>query len=321
MSDTTITVIGAGLIGVSLGLALKQSENAPTLIIHDKEPAHSREAIKRGAFDKSHWNLLNACENADLIVLAIPTAGIKPTLEALAADLKEGVIITDTAPTKADVIKTAASVLPPHAHFVGGNPVVSATNSGPKNAHANLFKNALYCLTPTANTPPKAINMLEAVIQLIGATPFFLDPLEHDGLMSGVESLPALLSLALVQSVTRPPSWREMRKLAGGTFSLVSSGAGGDPDSLAATFIHNKENILRQARQTINTLNALTELIETADHEALTEAIDQVIVARDAWQSDFEAQNLSNLAPRSSVKLERPGLFNQLFGFGRSRKK
>lgn len=321
MSNTTISVIGAGLIGTSLGLALKQFKNPPTLIIHDKEPSNSREAIKLGAFDRSHWNLINACETADLIVLAIPTAGIKPTLEALVNDLKEGVIITDTAPTKADVIEAAASVLPPHAHFVGGNPIVSAMNSGPKNARADLFKNALYCLTPTTNTPPEAIGRLEELIRLIGATPFFLDPLEHDGLISGVAGLPALLSLALVQSVTQAPSWREMRKLAGGTFSLVSSGAGGDPDSMAATLIYNKENVLRWAGQAIDSLNTLGELIEAGDHEALTEHIDQIVVSRTNWQTDFEAQSLSNLAPRSSVALEKPSLFNQLFGFGRSRKK
>ena len=96
MSNFTITIVGAGVIGTSLGLALKQGQDPPRLLVHDKALANANAAVKKGAFDKAEWNLVNACEKADLIFLAIPLDGIRPTLEAIAPYLKENCVISDT---------------------------------------------------------------------------------------------------------------------------------------------------------------------------------------------------------------------------------
>jgi prephenate dehydrogenase len=317
MSDVTITIVGTGVIGTSLGLALKQLEDPPKLIGHDKEHEHARQAFKMGAFDKTEWNLISACEQADLIILAIPAAGVKATLEAIASDLKEDVLVSDTVPSKSKIIQMAEDILPNHAHFVGGNPIVTTENTGPEYAHADLFQQSLYCLTPTPSVVPEAVKLLEDVVKLVGATPFFLDPLEHDGLMSGVQGLPALLSIALVNGVSQPASWLEMRKLAGGLFSKVSAGAIGDPDSLTEEFLNNKDNLLRWLGASVEALQAIKRLIETDQEEELAQLIDKAVVTRANWQKDFEEKVLSNLVSPPSEELKKPGFLKQLFGLGR----
>ncbi len=316
MSDVTITVIGAGAVGTSLGLALQQLEDSPQLIGHDKDPLHTKQAVKMGAFDKSNWNLINACADADLIVLAIPANEIESTLTAIANDLKEDAIVSDTAQTKADIIKMAESILPKHVHFVGGNPIVSPAGNGPAYARADLFQDTLYCLTPSPSVVPEAIKLLEDMVTLIGGTPFYLDPLEHDGLVCGVNDLPALLSIALTHTVSEPQAWQEARKLAGALFSQVSTGATGDPDALAATFLNNRNNLTRWIDTTIQTLQTAKSLLEEGEAEALAQFVDRAVVARTNWQKDFEANALSNLHATGKETVEKPNLFKQLLGFG-----
>lgn len=315
MSEATVTVIGAGVIGTSVGLALKKNDKPPYLIVHDKDPKNTRQAMKMGAFDKSEWNLINACEPADLIILAIPGADIKSTLEAIVPYLKKDAIISDTNQTKSDIVAIAAEVLPDHVHFVGGDPIVTAP-PGPEHATADLFQKSLYCLTPSPNVLPDAVQLMEDFVELIGATSFYLDPVEHDGLMGGVNMLPTLLSVALLLSVSQATSWVEMRKLAGGLFSQVTSGAVGDPDTVAAGLLNNKESNLRWLDSTMESLQDLKMLIKAGDPEALAKTLDEAFVLRFNWQKDFEEKKLSNLYEPAAASADEPGMFQRMFGFG-----
>lgn len=319
MSNVKITIIGTGAIGTSLALALKQTEDPPQLIAHDKDPLNSRQAVKMGAFDKSEWNLINAIVDADLIVLAIPPDAVRPTLDAIAADLKPDVVITDTLSTKANILQTAAECLPPTAHFVGGHPIVFPGGSGPEYARADLFKNALYCLTPAPNVVPEAVQLLEGLVTLVGGTPFYLDPVEHDGLVSAVNHLPLLLSVALVHHVSQSPAWKESRKLAGNTFARISAGAAMDASALAATLRSNRVNLARQIDATIQTLKQAQSLLEN-DDAAFEEFVATAVDARAEWLADFEGNRLSNLYEKPLETAKRENLFKQLLQFGRQKK-
>jgi prephenate dehydrogenase len=313
MSDVIVAIVGTGVIGTSIGLALKRNDDPPTLVGHDKESKHTRQAMKMGAFDKTEWNLINATEPADLIILALPATEIKATLEAIAPHLKKDVIITDTSESKQDVVAIASEILPPHAHFVGGNPIISAP-PGPENARADLFEKHLYCLTPAAKVLPDAVQLMEDFVALIGATTYYLDPAEHDGLMSGIHSLPILLSTALIMGVSGQPSWVEMRKLAGGLFSQAASGAEGDPDVIANRLLVNKESALRWLDIAVDALSDLKRLIDAEDREGLAKTLDEAIVTHLNWKQDFEANKLSNLQePTASMPRDEPGMFQRIF--------
>lgn len=322
MSDFTITIVGAGVIGTSMGLAFKQTKDAPRLLVHDKDNEQAKAAVKLGAFDKAEWNLINACEPADLIVLAIPLSGIRPTLQVIAPYLKAGAVISDTARSKGPVLAWATELLPAHVHFIGGDPLVHAVGSGQQHASASLFHNRLYCLTPASAADETAVQLMVSVVSILGAKPFFLDAPEHDGLAAAVDTLPSILSVALLQTVASQPSWREMRKLAGSLFEQTSAGAGGDPDSLKDSLLGQRETLLHwldSYQAQLQQLRALLAEGETSA-ETLAQKLDQAIVERHNWLADYQRGDFDDpeMAP---TPIERPNLMKQLIGFGGGRRK
>lgn len=322
MSDFTIAVVGTGVIGTSMGLALKRIEDSPRLVAHDKDVTIASKAAKMGAFDKVEWNLVNACESADLVVLSIPLSGVKSTLEAIGPYLKQNAVVTDTCASKQAVLTWATEMLPAHVHFVGGDPIVHAAGLGFENARANLFDGRLYCLTPAPQAHEEAVQLLTSLISLLGAEPFFLDPVEHDGLLTAVEHLPTALSLALMRVLSKQGTWRETRKLAGGRFEQVSAAAAGDPDSLKDTFLENKQLLVHWLDRYVEELQKLRALLTDPDDvdEPLAQHIDEAVVARLNWLKDYQAGGF--VEPElASQKIEIPGFFERLIGFGAFRKR
>jgi prephenate dehydrogenase len=118
------TLIGLGLVGSSIGLALKRTGANLEIVGHDKSNEAARSAHRNGCVDRTEWNLISACDGADLIVISTPLEGIKSTLAAIAAELKEGCVVTDTASLKVPVLNWARQFLPPTVQFVGGHPIV-----------------------------------------------------------------------------------------------------------------------------------------------------------------------------------------------------
>lgn len=318
MSNFTITIVGAGVIGTSLGLALKQEQDPPRLLVHDKELANANAAVKKGAFDKVEWNLINACEKADLIILAIPLNGVQPTLAAIAPYLKKNAVITDTSRSKLPVLAWADELLPDHVHYVGGDPVVHPPGSGYEHASADLFRDRLYCLTPAPSTEEAAVQLLVGVLNIIGAQPFFLDAAEHDGLVTAAEHLPTVLSAALLHTLSAQGSWRELRKLAGRLFEQVSSGVASDADALKDNLLTNRDNLIHWLDNYITQLSQLRALLAEADdsEEALVEMLDQAVVERYKWLVDYQKGRFVDpqLEP---VKVETPGFMKRMIGLGR----
>jgi prephenate dehydrogenase len=322
MSNFTITVVGTGVIGASIGLALKQHQDAPRLIAHDKVLANAKAAVKMGAFDKAEWNLINACEQADLIILAVPLSGIRPTLESIADYVKQEVVISDTSSSKKATLAWANELLPSHAHFIGGNPIVHPGGAGYEHASADLFRNRLYCLTPSPSANEEAVQLMVGILAMMGAEPFFLDAAEHDGLTTALEALPSLLSIALLQTVSEQHSWRELRKLAGHRFEQVSSGAVGDPDSLKDNFLQNSQTLGHWLDTYILHLRELRNLIVAGEEssEQLAQLLDKAIVTRLNWLADYQKGRFTD-PELVSPEVERTGFINQMIGLGAFRKR
>jgi len=317
MSDFSVTIVGTGVIGASLGLALKQFEDAPRVLGHDKELTNAQAAAKKGAVDKAEWNLVHACEPADLIILAIPLNGVRPTLEAIAPYLKEGVVISDTSRSKGPVLTWAEEHLPDHAHFIGGDPIVNPTGNGPEYAGADLFQNRFYCLTPSPTAAEGAVQLLVDVINMIGARPFFLDAAEHDGLMTAVEHLPAALGVALLNTLSSQSSWREIRKMTGSLFEQASAGVVGETNALKDDFLSNRKNLGHWLDSYIQQLSQLRVLLADADsEEALAQMLDSALVERYNWQVDYKKEGFVDpeLKP---VDIKTPGFMKRLVGLRR----
>ncbi len=300
-----ITIVGTGCIGTSIGLALHQNTQDLLVVGHDKDSNNAGKARKLKAIDKTDWNLINACEDADLILLAIPITGIEDTLKAIAPYLKEGCVITDTASLKQPVVGWAEELLPDTVSFVGGNPLVTSTGSGPEAAEANLFEDNLYCIAPAANAHPDAVSLVSSLVSLLGSQPYYLDAAEHDGLMAGAAHLPLVLALALTHCTTYEAGWREMRKLAGTGFDTISSLVGEDPGALADVLLANRDHVVHWLDAYVNELKSLRDLIAGEETEALVQISERSVAARQQWLQD--QRNRFSETPQMP-EIERHGL-------------
>jgi prephenate dehydrogenase len=304
-----ITIVGTGSIGTSIGLALRQSDEPLLIVGHDKEPRNAGAAKKLKAVDKTSWNLIGACETADIVILAIPMIAIEDTLRALAPHLKQGCVVTDTASLKGRVVEWAEALLPESVSFVGGNPLVISSGAGPDAADADLFRGNLYCITPTSSVHPDAVSLITSLVVLLGGQPYYLDPAEHDGLIAGAEHLPQALALALAQGTMQEAAWREMRKLAGGSFERITALIGDDPDALSSILLTNRENLVRWLDAYAVALGEVRDLVVHGEVERLVQVVDRAVVARRDWHQD-QRDGFAEIKP---VETERTGFFRQMF--------
>lgn len=309
-----ITIIGLGLIGASAGLALKAQEKEFVIVGHDRENEAVTRARKLGAIDKSHWNLINACEQADFILLALPTAAILPTLTALRGALKPGCVLLDAAPIKGPLLAAAADALSENTYFVGGNPLLARSGLTAADASADLFKEASWALCPTPATAADAIRVATDFVSLLGAQPLFLDPAEHDGLMAAVQGLPSVLAAALTHTLGQAAAWRELRRMAGVQFEQTSYLPDHSAADLAAGILPSAPFVSGWIDLLIAELQEWQRLLAGQDEQAVQARFAAALETRQAW---LHTRARGEWEATPGPPLEKPSVLGRLFGLSR----
>lgn len=310
MAELQVSIVGLGYVGTSIGLALHKAKTTCRIVGHDRDGEASGQAHKLGAVDKTDWNLVSACERADLVILSTPLPGIYDTMRAIAPHLKNGCVVTDTAPVKGLVLAWARELLPAGVEFVGGHPIVASGKTG----QADLFCGATYCLTPTPGTSEEALQRAEDLVGLLEATPLFLDAAEHDGLVAGVEQLPALLALALAGTNASAQCWRDVRRLAGDSFQQGTASLEGEAEALSGACLGNKDGLVRWIDALVDELQRLRGLVTEGESQALKEAFEEAQSSRALWMSERAGGRWEEI-PRLKAE-KRPGMMKRLIGLG-----
>ncbi len=280
-----LSIIGLGRLGTSIGLALKKTGAELEIVGHDKNRDAMNAAQKTGAVDRGEWNLYNSVDGAGLIVLSMPLAGVLETINLLRNDVSPGVIVTDTTSVKMPVLE-AAKAFDPRVHFIGGNPVFRPTPEGTMpdaEANADLFQNAVYCLTPTPTSDPDAVQVLTGYISMLGAKPLYLDPEEHDGLAAGAQHLAMATEAMLLKTTTASSGWRELNKFAGLDYFHATDLATREAASTAQELIAQREPLSLWLDQYVQTMRELKNLLAQNDAAALEKWLKTAQGERDQW--------------------------------------
>ncbi len=286
-----VTIVGLGLIGASIGLGLRKWANeqgqrgALEVVGFDIELLHQNEAKRIKAVDRTTWSLAEALREADLIVVATPPSAVPEVFDAIADYAPDGAVVTDTCSTKAAVLRWATERLPQRVHFVGGHPMAGKTQSI-EGADADLFRGAVWVVTPSLTASREAIETVLGLVHLLGAEPRFLDPAEHDSYVAAISHVPFLLSVALMRVTSRDAAWREMGQLAAGGFRDTTRLAAGSPRMYRDICATNAEAIVRWLDAAIAELPELRTLVaEESDAalERLQEIFEQARDARLEW--------------------------------------
>jgi prephenate dehydrogenase len=261
-----IAVLGLGLIGGSLGLALHQTGIAKHIAGYDSNPEAINIAFMRGAITQRYNTAEEAVEQADMVIVATPILAMPELFERIAPAIRPGTLVTDTASTKSQILIWANELLPPHAVFVGGHPMAGSELSGIEASEVGLFEGCAYCLIPAAQASSDVVIQLSEILLHIGAHPLVLDAERHDRLVAGISHLPFVLSSALVQSLGKEEDWKEMSLLAAGGFRDMSRLAAGSPTMYRDICITNKEAILNWLDVLALQLDSIRSLIAQSDN-------------------------------------------------------
>lgn len=278
-----IAIIGLGLIGGSLALALKKSKARGMEIVGFSRSAQTLAAARRcGAIDEAAKNLASAVAGADMVVIATPVMVTREVLASIAEHLSPKCVVTDTGSTKVQVMKWAGEYLSPRISFIGGHPMAGKETSGISEADAGLFKGCVYCLTPSVCATPQAVKRLKKMVESIGAKPFFIEAETHDNLVAGVSHLPMLLSAAFVTATAKSRLWPDMAKLAAGGYRDLSRLASGNPEMNRDICLTNRERIVDWLDRYIEVLRGYRDMVDD-ESEELGEILAQAREARESW--------------------------------------
>ncbi len=265
-----IAVLGLGLIGGSLGLALHQASVAMQISGYDSNPDATYQAWEIGAITEICNTAEKAVQQADMVILATPILAMPELLENIAPELKRGVLVTDTASTKVQILNWAKTLLPANVMFVGGHPMAGRELSGIEAAEVGLFEGCAYCLIPAAQASSEGVAQLSEIVIRLGAHPLVLDADRHDRLVAGISHLPFVLSSALVQCLSKEEGWKELTTLAAGGFRDTSRLAAGSPPMYRDICVTNKAEILNWLDALALELDNIRSLIARDDENLET---------------------------------------------------
>lgn len=283
-----VAIIGLGLIGGSIGLALHKAEAAQEVTGYDLGRGVTDQARKLGAIDVPCEALADAVRGAELVVLATPIGAMRSLLQNIASVVTPGAVVTDVASTKTQVISWAEEFLPAQVAFVGGHPMAGKEQSGVEAADAALFQGRIYCLTPTQRTRPSAINKVSTFVEALGGRVRFLEPAEHDGQVAGVSHLPFIASIALMKAVGEGAAWGDASLLAANGFRDMTRLAAGSPEMYRDICLTNRDALLRWLDDYSATLKMLRQQINARDR-TLAENFAKVQQLRIDWQATHDS--------------------------------
>jgi prephenate dehydrogenase len=285
-----IALIGVGLLGGSLGLAIRQRGIAQQVSGYARSPQSKENCLKTGVVDRVETDLARTVSQADLIVLSTPIAQMAVLAEAMLPALKKGCLVTDVGSVKASVVHTLEPLLTRgNAHFIGSHPMAGAEKMGVLAAKSDLFDNAICAITPTAQSDPVRVAELQEFWEAVGTRPLLLTPELHDDLVGRSSHLPHVVAAELANCVLSPAHPKEQGILCANGFRDTTRVASGSPEMWRDISLANRENLARVLGVFIEDLQGFRRALEQKDVTAVEEFFAQAKQRRDDWSAQAPA--------------------------------
>lgn len=277
-----VTIVGLGLIGGSLGMAIKNKKLARVIGL-TREKSKAALAVKLKAVDYASTNIRGLIQDADIIFICYPIHLIIPEIKKLVQFMKPGMIITDVGSTKELIVKEAEKAMPRGVYFVGGHPMAGKENVGLEEAEKDLLEGKNYILTKTSRTNDRALNTLKSLISKLGAKVHVFSPDVHDRIVAGISHMPVAVAAALVSSVLESGKLSDdMVDFAASGFQDTTRIASGDPDLGTDMFTTNKIAVLSSLNSFKKALSEIERLIRQGNAAMIREKLLQIKDFRDS---------------------------------------
>ena len=284
LSAKNLCVIGTGLIGGSLALALKQNGYAGRIIGAGRTEQTLVDAKQLGVVDDYSTDMATAVQDADIVFISVPLGAIKPVLQAIHPAVKADAVITDAGSAKQSVIDNVRDVFGEnYAQFVPGHPIAGTENSGVHAAFAELYRNRRVILTPEAYTSQQAIEQVTTMWRLAGAEVTCMSAEHHDKVLAGTSHLPHMLAFALVDCLNNLEDIDEIFQYAAGGFRDFTRIASSDPVMWRDICLHNSTPIIEMIERYQSELDGIRQALQQQDGDTLKQIFERAKQVRDAF--------------------------------------
>ncbi|MGI9228785.1 MAG: prephenate dehydrogenase [Gammaproteobacteria bacterium] len=286
MQINKLTIIGTGLIGGSLALALKQQAACKLICGYDTDHDSLRQAQELGVIDEHSTDLAEAVQGAEVVVLAVPVIATVALLQKLAGLISAQTIVTDVASAKAAVVAAAREHLRQHLpNFVPAHPIAGREQGGVQAGSADLFADHALIITPLQETAATAKDRISAMWQQTGARVVELPVQQHDEILAATSHLPHVLAYALVDCLAAMQDQREIFAYSAGGLADFSRIASSSPQMWCDVCLANREPLLRVLAAFDEHLQELKQAINESDAERLLQVFSRAKQARDKHTS------------------------------------
>jgi len=276
-SAQNVAIIGVGLIGGSIGLALEERRLAGEIVGVGRRQASLDKALARGAIGRATTDIAAGVAGADLVIVATPVAEIVEIVCRALALAPAGALVTDAGSTKAAICDGVAAQSSDSRRFVGSHPLAGDHRTGAEHARANLFADKTVVVTPGASTAERTTSQVEEFWQSLGAHVARMAPNEHDQAVAATSHLPHLVAAALAAST--PAKWLALTATGWADTTRV---AGGDPTLWTQIFAQNTPDLLAALDRLVATLEQTRESLVAADWTQTEEHLARAKRIRDA---------------------------------------
>ncbi len=279
-----VTLVGVGLLGGSLGLALKARQLAGHVEGYVRRAASVTECKRLGVVDGATTDLLAAVRDADLVVFCTPLAQMRTLAEQCTPVLRPGALVTDVGSVKGTVVTELEPIFSKaNAQFIGSHPMAGGEKTGPAAARADLFEQAVCIVTPGAKTPIKLVKQMEDFWAALGGRPLRLTPDQHDSLVARSSHLPHVAAAELANYILSPAHPKEQPALCAAGFRDTTRIAAGSPEMWRDIALANRKHLARALGVFIEDLQEFQHALESGDVKAVDEFFETAKHRRDQW--------------------------------------
>ena len=276
----TVTIVGVGLIGASLGLALKKAGVVTKVLGVGRSKENLDQAQKMGAID-GVVDLVEAAKQSDVIVLCMPVAQMRAAFEIIEPHLEPRTMITDAGSTKGDVILAAKEVLGKKVcQFVPAHPIAGGAQHGASAAKADLFQGKQTIVCPLQENSPEDTTLIMGFWESIGSVAKKIGVVQHDAIYAAVSHLPHLLSYALMASVVNSEDADQKLDHVGAGFKDFTRIAASSPEMWRDICLGNRTAILQELDRYLLIVNHMRKLVAEGDGEGLEKLFNKASKAR-----------------------------------------
>ncbi|HUY33886.1 MAG TPA: prephenate dehydrogenase/arogenate dehydrogenase family protein [Pirellulales bacterium] len=280
----TVAIVGVGLIGGSIGMALRARGLARHVVGIGRRAGSLRTARQMGAVTRTTLDLARGVAHADLVIVCTPVGRIAADVRAAALACRAGALITDVGSTKAEIVASLEGELPRQTRFVGSHPLAGGERSGPAAATADLLVDRAVIVTPTVATRDDDYTAVAAFWNSLGARVVRMSPANHDRVLAATSHLPHLAASALAAATPED----DLPLVAGGWLDTTRV-ASGDAELWRQIFSSNRSNVLTALARYEGVLASLRHALEQGDEAKLVEILAEAKRRRDLPANDLPA--------------------------------